>query len=77
MIHTEYRTSDIVLATVLKINGNQLVDIEVKGPRGVFVYADVDSEFLKSFDVGNIAVEPNDFHSILKQLTATVRRKLN
>lgn len=77
MIHSAYKTSDIVLASVLKLNGNQLVDIEVNSHKGMFVFKDVDAAFLTSFDVGDVCVEPNDFHNNVKQLTAAVRRKLN
>lgn len=70
-----FKTSDIVLASTLKINGIPLLDIEMVGTRGVFVFDSVSKELLQSFDLGELTVEPNSFHQAVKQLTTAVRRK--
>ena len=72
----EYRTSDIVLASCLKLNNFNLIDIEVQGTKGVFVFGDVDEQFLTDFDLGNKRVEPVSFNSTIRQLTTSVRRKI-
>lgn len=70
----KYKTSDIVLASTLKIKGSKLVDIEISGTKGTFVFEDVDKQILLDFDLGNILVEPVTFNNTIKQLTTSVRR---
>lgn len=74
-ILAEYKTSDLVIASVLKTSGKELTTIEMKGMRGIFVFKDVEQSFLNDIDMGNVLVEPNDFHNTTKQLTSIVRRK--
>lgn len=71
----QFKTSDIVLASTLKTKGFALADIEMVGTRGVFVFQNVTQEFLDQFDLGDVTVEPNQFHQAVKQLTTAVRRK--
>lgn len=73
----EFKTSDIVLASTLKTKGFTLSDIELIGSRGVFVFQGVTQEFLDQFDLGDVQVEPNNFHQAVKQLTTAVRRKVS
>lgn len=70
-----YRTSDIVLASCLKINGFELetIDVDSHG-RGTFVFINTTSEFIQQFDLGKLSVEPVAFNNTLKQLTTSVRR---
>jgi len=70
----EYKTSDIVLAASMKVCGYDLESIELIGNKGIFVFNDVDSEFLIDFDLGKIIVEPVIFNNTIKQLTTSVRR---
>lgn len=74
-ILSEFKTSDLVIAAVLKTSGKELTSIEMRGMRGIFVFKDVEQSFLNDIDMGNVLVEPNDFHNTTKQLTSIVRRK--
>lgn len=75
---TQYKTSDIVLASTLKIEGFSLVNIEINGgTKGVFVFEEVPNEFLTKFDLGNVLVEPTAFNNTIRQLTTSVRRLLS
>lgn len=73
----QYKTSDIVLAASLKSLGNTLSSVELQGSKGIFVFEDVEQQFLDQFDLGQVRIEPIAFHSAVKQLTTIVRRKLN
>lgn len=69
-----YKTTDIVLAATLKTLGHGLLDIEVQGTKGTFVFGEVDPDFLTQFDLGKQRVEPVEFNNAIKQLTTSVRR---
>lgn len=69
-----YKTTDIVLAAFLKINGNQIGDIEKQGLKGTFVFNDVDDSLIRAYDLGQALVEPVALSSTIKQLTTSVRR---
>ena len=71
-----YKTSDIVLASTLKVHGYALDDIELKGTKGIFIFLDVHQTFLNEFDLGKVQVEPVIFNNTIKQLTTSVRRML-
>lgn len=71
-----YKTTDIVLAATLKTLGYMLVDIEVQGTKGTFVFGNVDVDFLTQFDLGKHRVEPVEFNNAIKQLTTSVRRMI-
>lgn len=71
-----YKTSDIVLAASLKVNGYNLDNIELTGNKGIFVFNQVDKSFLMDFDLGKIQVEPVIFNNTIKQLTTSVRRMI-
>lgn len=71
---TEYRTTDIILAACLRMNGYDMVDIEIVGTKGTFCFADVDDRFIQDYDLGKCRVEPVAFNNAIKQLTTSVRR---
>lgn len=71
---TEYKTADIVLAASLKVGGYTLSSIELQGNKGIFVFEEVDADFLTQFDLGKLQVEPVSFNNTIKQLTTSVRR---
>lgn len=70
----EYRTSDIVLASFLKLAGCQIIDIEKQGEKGTFVFSNVRDDLIRAYDLGQAAVEPISFNNTIKQLTTSVRR---
>ena len=69
-----FKTSDIVLAAVLRLNDIELIDIEVIGSKGTFIFTNIDKDFLIQFDLGKSLVEPVAFNNMIKQLTTSVRR---
>ena len=69
-----FKTSDIVLAAVLRLNDIELIDIEVIGSTGTFIFTNIDKDFLVQFDLGKSLVEPVAFNNMIKQLTTSVRR---
>lgn len=69
-----FKTSDIVLAAVLRLNDIELIDIEVMGSKGTFIFTNIDADFLVQFDLGKALVEPVAFNNMIKQLTTSVRR---
>jgi len=69
-----FKTTDIVLAAVLRLNDIELIDIEVAGNKGTFIFTNVDSGFLIQYDLGKALVEPVAFNNMIKQLTTSVRR---
>lgn len=73
-MHDLFRTTDIILAAVLKLKGYDLIDIERVGSKGTFVFSSVNDEDVKEFDLGKSSVEPVNFNNTIKQLTTSVRR---
>lgn len=74
----QYKTSDIVLASCLKLNGFELETIHVDpNGKGTFVFAGVENLFIQNFDLGKVLVEPVAFNNTIKQLTTSVRRLNN
>ena len=73
-MHTEYKTSDIILASTLKVNGYEMLSIEKSGNKGTFVFKNVKDNFLVEYDLGKILVEPIIFNQAIKSLTTAVRR---
>lgn len=73
-MHTQYKTSDIVLASFLKLNGCQMVGIEKQGQKGTFVFESVRDDLVKTYDLGKAQVEPVAFNNAIKFLTTSVRR---
>lgn len=74
-INNVYKTSDIVLAACLKVNGYELSTIEkVTATKGNFVFLNVPQAFIKSYDLGKVLVEPVAFNNAVKQLTTSARR---
>lgn len=74
--YTEYATTDITLAAVLKENGNTLDRIITQGNKGIFYYLDVDEEVLLNYDTGKLLVDPVSFHTAIKTLTTAVKRQI-
>lgn len=75
--HAEFRTTDIVLAACLKLYQYEMVDIEVEGNKGTFVFLNVDRDIMTSYGAGRCKVEPQNFNNVVKQLTTSVRRMAN
>lgn len=69
-----YKTTDIILAACLKLNGYDMSEIEISGSKGTFCFAEVDDEFIQQYDLGKQLVEPVAFNNTIKQLTTSVRR---
>jgi hypothetical protein len=72
----QYRTTDIVLAACLKLQGFLMESIEVEGRRGTFIFSSVPDEVIKDFNCGKIKVDPVTFHGMLRQLSTSVTRQL-
>ena len=69
-----YKTSDIILAACLKLNGFTMRSIERTGRKGIFVFEDIEQDFITEYDLGNVKVEPVAFNNQIKALTTSVRR---
>ena len=67
-------TSDIVLAATLKVNGFRLEKIEKDGKRGIFCFADVETEVLNDYNLGRALVEPVALNNAIKALTTATKR---
>lgn len=70
----EYKTSDIVLASFIRLSGYEIVRIEKTGSKGIFVFSGVDDELIQLYDCGRARVEPAAFNNTIKSLTTAVRR---
>jgi hypothetical protein len=70
----QYRTTDIVLASYLRVKGCTMTGIEKQGQRGTFVFEDVDEALITAYDLGTAKVEPLSFNNMVKTLTTAVRR---
>ena len=73
-MNLEYRTSDIVMASYLKLSGCQMLNIEKQGQKGTFVFTNVPDGIISTYDLGKALVEPIAFNNAIKQLTTSVRR---
>lgn len=71
---TEFSTTDIVLAALLKTKGYKLVEILKNGNKGTFVYKNVDEGDLTLYDLGQALVEPKALNYEIKSLTTAARR---
>lgn len=71
---TEYKTTDIILAACLRLNGSEMTRIEISGNKGTFCFTDADEDFITDYDLGKCRVEPVAFNNMIKQLTTSVRR---
>jgi len=69
-----FRTSDIILAATLRLTDVELINIEVVGNKGTFVFTNIDDGFISQYDLGKCLVEPVAFNNMIKQLTTSVRR---
>ena len=77
MIEKEFRTTDIILAACLKVQGHTMTSIERNGNKGTFIFENIPHETISDFDLGKILVEPVTFNNAIKQLTTSVRRMGN
>lgn len=73
-MNREYRTTDIILAATLRVHAYEMISIDKQGNKGTFVFKNVDDDFLSSYDLGKILVEPVAFNNAIKHLTTSVRR---
>lgn len=71
------KTTDIVLAAYLKIQGFTMQSIDLSGKQGTFIFADVDPEVVNQYFLGNATVEPVAFHNAIRQLTTACKRMTN
>jgi hypothetical protein len=71
----DYKTSDIILAACLRLEGYQMTSIDMIGSKGTFVFHKIDADFVAGYDLGQVRVEPTLFNNMVKQLTTSVRRK--
>ena len=69
-----FKTTDIILAAVLRLLDIELIDIEINGNKGTFIFSNVDEELISNYDLGKCTVEPVSFNNTIKQLTTSVRR---
>jgi len=69
-----FKTSDIILAAVLRLSGCELISIELAGNKGTFIFSNVSDDFVAKYDLGQHLVEPVGFNNMIKQLTTSVRR---
>lgn len=69
-----FKTTDIVLAASLKVQGHVLVDIEKNGNKGTFCFEAVDDKVINDYDLGVLLVEPTSFNNAIKSLTTAARR---
>ena len=70
----QYRTTDIILAACLRLRNCEMMEIELNGNKGTFVFIDVDEDYIHEYDLGKCVVEPVAFNNMIKQLTTSVRR---
>lgn len=70
----EYKTTDIILAACLRLEGAALSRIELNGNKGTFCFDNIDDNFIVDYDLGKCCVEPVAFNNMIKQLTTSVRR---
>lgn len=68
-----FRTTDIILASVLRLSSYPLVSIETEGQKGTFVFEGDTSRIVKSYNLGQITIEPVEFYNMVKQLTTSVK----
>ena len=70
----EYKTSDIVLASFLRLSGYEIARIEKTGMKGTFVFEGISDDLIHEYDLGHAKVEPVAFNNTIKSLTTAVRR---
>lgn len=68
-----FKTTDIVLAAVLRLRDIELIEIEIDGHKGTFVFNTVPNDLVASYNLGNCSVEPIAFHNTIKQLVTAIR----
>ena len=73
-MHTQFSTTDIILAAVLKVKGHEMIEILRNGNKVSLVFSDIHRNAISEFDLGKTLVEPTSFNTAIKQLTTSVRR---
>lgn len=76
-IYEDFQTTDIILAASLRAHDYEMKSVEKDGNKGVFVFENVDQEFITTYDLGKVRVEPVTFNNFIKQLTTSARRLLS
>lgn len=71
---TEYKTTDIVLASYLILSQCVMRGIEKVGQKGTFVFENVPTSTITTYDLGKATVEPVALNSTIKRLTTSVKR---
>jgi hypothetical protein len=72
----EYKTSDIVLASYLCLEGHEVAEIECVGNKGTFVFHQIPQDLIIKFDLGSARVEPISFNTAIRRLTTAVKRHI-
>lgn len=70
-------TTDIVLASYLKVKGYKLEQIKKEGNRGIFVFTNVEEDVVDGYHLGKGLCEPVSFNNATRALTTAVRRLNN
>ena len=70
----DFKTTDIVLASTLKIKGYDLYNIVKNGNKGTFCFKAVDPKIIAEYDLCQVFVEPMQFNNTIKALTTATRR---
>jgi len=71
---SEFKTSDLALASFLKLEGYKILQVVKKNTRTAeFYFQNVKREDLISYQNGSSTVEPRDFASQMRQLNQTAR----
>jgi hypothetical protein len=71
----EYKTTDILLASVLRLEGYVLQEIKIQGfGKGEFHFNDVDQKVINAYDMDQLRIEPKALNGQIRSLTTAVRR---
>lgn len=73
-----YETTDITLASVLRLNNIPLNHIDIQGSKGTFVFDDepLVSNLVEQYNLGQIRVEPVAYHNMIRTMTTSVRNSI-
>ena len=69
-----FKTTDICLAAVLRINGYKLGHIELEGKRGLFFFADVKQNLIDHYNLDQVLVEPKELNHQIRKLTTSIKQ---
>ena len=71
---SEFCTTDLPLASFLKINGYKLIELRQKGMKGEFVFKDIPRQLLNDYNADGCSVEPKMFSSVMRQMVQSAKR---